>query len=841
MHPLGLCNNNDEEDLYEYGWVGVVKLEQPELDPKPCLTVLGKAKRAVQRGATAVIFDVSENPEAIDQLNQGSEDPLKRPVVYVKGADAIKLMNIVNKQKVARARIQHRPPRQPTEYFDMGIFLAFFVVVSLVCLILLVKIKLKQRRSQVTQSSLWGGGASGHCHSELGSLVHSGLHGKKHCRAEDSTALCLCPSFRLCVLSPSQELRVIPCTHRFHRKCVDPWLLQHHTCPHCRHNIIEQKGNPSAVCLETGSLARGRQQRVILPVHYPGRVHRASAIPAYPTRTSMDAHGNPVTLLTVDRRGEQGLFPPQTPAYIRGYPPLHLDHSLAPHRCGLEHRPYSPAPPFRRPKFGGRSFSKAACFSQYETMYQHYYFRGLSYPEQEGQPPPGLTPGGPARAFPPGGGGSSGLLFAPAVHAAPASHLESGSASSFSCYHGHRSVCSGYLADGPGSDSSSSSSGSSGQCRCSSSDSVVDCTEVSNQGVYGSCSTFRSSLSSDYDPFVYRSRSPCRAGDMGGSGRGPVVRLEGSPPPEEVLAAARGPGAGRGEPWPGPASPSGDQLSTCSLEMNYSSSSSLEPRGPNSSTSEGGLEASPGAAPDLRRTWKGAREGPMCACCCEPQTPAPDPGAGAAGGGILFLGPPPCEGCGPQGGESQPGSSQGPYGLHPDHLPRTDGVKYEGLPCCFYEEKQVAHGGGGGGGGGRYTEDCSVRVQYTLAQELPPSCHPGARDLSQRIPIIPEDVDCDLGLPSECQGTRGLSPWGGTLPGPDALWPHRGLGAAQQEEWVPCCPARAPLSLPCPPEDVGAPGASSPSAPQDTQDSSATATEAAGPRSRLADSGGPGA
>lgn len=44
MHPLGLCNNNDEEDLYEYGWVGVVKLEQPELDPS-CLTVLGKVRR----------------------------------------------------------------------------------------------------------------------------------------------------------------------------------------------------------------------------------------------------------------------------------------------------------------------------------------------------------------------------------------------------------------------------------------------------------------------------------------------------------------------------------------------------------------------------------------------------------------------------------------------------------------------------------------------------------------------------------------------------------------------------------------------------------------------------
>lgn len=56
---------------------------------------------------------------------------------------------------------------------------------------------------------------------------------------------------------------------------------------------------------------------------------------------------------------------------------------------------------------------------------------------------------------------------------------------------------SGYLADGPASDSSS------GPCHGSSSDSVLNCTDVSLQGVYGSWSTFRSSLSSDYDPFVY--------------------------------------------------------------------------------------------------------------------------------------------------------------------------------------------------------------------------------------------------------------------------------------------------------------------------------------------------
>ncbi|XP_074462519.1 E3 ubiquitin-protein ligase ZNRF3 [Larus michahellis] len=781
MHPLGLCNSNDEEDLYEYGWVGVVKLEQPELEPKPCLTVLGKAKRAVQRGATAVIFDVSENPDAIDQLNQGSEDPLKRPVVYVKGADAVKLMNIVNKQKVARARIQHRPPRQPTEYFDMGIFLAFFVVVSLVCLILLVKIKLKQRRSQNSMNRLavqalekmetrkFKSKSKGHREGSCGALDTLSSSSTSDC------AICLEKYI------DGEELRVIPCTHRFHKKCVDPWLLQHHTCPHCRHNIIEQKkGNAGPVCLESINPARSRQQRVILPVHYPGRVHRANQITAYPTRTSMDPHGNPITVLTVERRGEQSLYQAQSPAYIRSYQPIHLDHALNTHHCSLEHRAYSPAHNFRRPKFGGRNFSKAACFSQYETMYQHYYFQGLSYPEQDGQPPAGISSKGPSRAFQPG----SSMLFPPVVHVVPSSRLESGSTSSFSCYHGHRSVCSGYLADCPGSDSSSSSSG---QCHCSSSDSMVDCTEVSNQGVYGSCSTFRSSLSSDYDPYVYRSKSPCRVGEVGGANRSAIVLLEG---PHQDELPAHGHSLVGADCRPVPASSSGDQLSNCSMDMNYSSNSSLEHRDPNGTTSEGGHEATPGAALDVKRNWKNPEiAGPLmeqaCACCFELQHSALEPSNGTADCSALFLSSPLWGTCGP-GIEPQSGNTPGLYSINSDHLHRTDGVKYEGLPCCFYEEKQVAcSSNSGSGGGGCYTEDYAVNVQYTLPDDTLPSCCKGVCDLGQRIPIIPEDRDCELILPTECQGTHtgGCSSWDGT-PELDTYLHCQGMGEVQEEREV---------------------------------------------------------
>jgi len=33
-------------------------------------------------------------------------------------------------------------------------------------------------------------------------------------------------------------LRVLPCEHRFHRTCVDRWLLMNATCPNCRSSII---------------------------------------------------------------------------------------------------------------------------------------------------------------------------------------------------------------------------------------------------------------------------------------------------------------------------------------------------------------------------------------------------------------------------------------------------------------------------------------------------------------------------------------------------------------------------------------------------------------------------
>jgi len=36
-----------------------------------------------------------------------------------------------------------------------------------------------------------------------------------------------------------EELRILPCCHRYHRACIDVWLGRNRHCPICKHDITE--------------------------------------------------------------------------------------------------------------------------------------------------------------------------------------------------------------------------------------------------------------------------------------------------------------------------------------------------------------------------------------------------------------------------------------------------------------------------------------------------------------------------------------------------------------------------------------------------------------------------
>uniref|UniRef100_A0A8C0GVQ4 E3 ubiquitin-protein ligase RNF43 n=1 Tax=Chelonoidis abingdonii TaxID=106734 RepID=A0A8C0GVQ4_CHEAB len=421
FHPLSLCNTSEDEHTGS-GFVTIVKLERPDRDLHPCLSLANKAKLAGERGARAILFDITDDESAADQLRKPRG--LSQPVVLIWGHDAELLMGVVNKNREAHVKIEVKEQPAWPDY-DVWILLTVLSTVIVIVLIFVARTKCHWNR---TQDSL----------QQQTMQAISRLAIRKYqarCRQaalRDSASSCSsAPICAICLeeFSEGQELRIISCSHEFHRECVDPWLQQHHTCPLCMFNIIEGAAFVQPAHLRQNSQDLEPGQRLHLFRQHPGYAlyHLPEAHPQRRLRNfaSQLPHGNP---------------------FFHSPELSQLDFST------MHYLPYRPVG------------SMATC------SHQPSLAQGLGNEQT-----------------------------CPLQHQAhclgfrTAAHISSGSGESYLTEH------SGYLADGPGSDSSS------GPCHGSSSDSMLNCTDVSLQGIHGSCSTFRSSLSSDYEPWVYGS------------------------------------------------------------------------------------------------------------------------------------------------------------------------------------------------------------------------------------------------------------------------------------------------------------------------------------------------
>ncbi|XP_035383170.1 E3 ubiquitin-protein ligase RNF43 isoform X1 [Electrophorus electricus] len=480
-HPLSLCNTSEDE-RQETSFISIVKLESPKSKVPRCQPLLSKARLALQRGAQAVIFDITDDASAAHELRDSSSLP--RPVVLVKAVDAEELMGLVNKNEEAMVHIDMIEPHKWPHY-DVGILLTVVMVMLAIITIFTFRSRCRSNRTwdSVHQQTM-------RAISRLETRTYSsqGCPGGTQRTRGGRASACSSNSSPVCAICleeflDGQDLRIISCMHEFHRECVDPWLLQHRTCPLCMHNIMgaELNGRQSQ---------RGRLQPP--PEHSQAFLHAHHYSPSHP----YSQHSVPFPMRPHYPRGPSGPYPQL--GHYSGSPPL---------RC-LTGRPLGAACSYHLAPDGHRSRA--------HRVSGGHSCRGAGHPCPAPRhschrcpAPNGRAPGSrPHHASNPashhhhhhpgrGGGGAA------------QGRQDDGSCSGGS----YRTERSGYFPDGPASDSSS------GPCHGSSSDSVLNCTDVSLQGVYGSWSTFRSSLSSEFDPFVY-----CAAGHDSLEGPGATPR-----------------------------------------------------------------------------------------------------------------------------------------------------------------------------------------------------------------------------------------------------------------------------------------------------------------------------
>ncbi|KAM4809328.1 RING finger protein 150 [Rhinophrynus dorsalis] len=216
------------------------------LIPKGNCTFRDKIKHAALQNASAVlIYNVGSGNDTFTMGHAGIEDIVAIMIPEPKGREIASLLerniNVTIYITIGTRNLQKYVSRTSVVFVSISFIVLMIISLAWLVFYYIQRFRYANARDR-NQRRL--GDAAKKAISKL--QVRTIKKGDKETEPDfDNCAVCI-EGYK-----PNDVVRILPCRHLFHKSCVDPWLLDHRTCPMCKMNILKALGiPPNADCLD---------------------------------------------------------------------------------------------------------------------------------------------------------------------------------------------------------------------------------------------------------------------------------------------------------------------------------------------------------------------------------------------------------------------------------------------------------------------------------------------------------------------------------------------------------------------------------------------------------------
>ncbi|XP_078403790.1 E3 ubiquitin-protein ligase RNF128-like isoform X2 [Cetorhinus maximus] len=228
-HDAFACDKNIDFHARETPWVALIE--------RGNCTFAQKIENGKRRGAAAVvIFNEAGKGNRTDPfIHYGTGNTVAVMIGNIKGSEILALVRDgISVSMVIEVGKQHGPWMNQYSIFFVSV--SFFVVTaaSVGYFIFYSARRLRIARAQTRKQKQLK-------HEAKKAINQLDLRVLKHGDQEtgpdaDSCAVCI-EAYK-----PNDVVRILTCNHIFHKNCIDPWLLEHRTCPMCKCDILKALG-----------------------------------------------------------------------------------------------------------------------------------------------------------------------------------------------------------------------------------------------------------------------------------------------------------------------------------------------------------------------------------------------------------------------------------------------------------------------------------------------------------------------------------------------------------------------------------------------------------------------